>query len=155
MGQPEAGTQIWVEAVRRLAAGASGSALLWPRQTRALEALTAPTLISMGTSFEQEGGGSKRSASAERGRKENNEERDGDEEQREGSEEEREGDEKEKQGQSNSEPGEWLLPSLGEEDDEAADGGLKTAVTLGGGILNPATLLEKRGIARYQLQLMN
>ncbi|KAJ1209391.1 hypothetical protein NDU88_004769 [Pleurodeles waltl] len=59
----------------------------------------------------------------------------------------RERDEEER-AQSNAEPGEWLLPSRGEEDEEAADGGLKTAVALGGGILRPAMLLEKRGISR-------
>ncbi|KAJ1091397.1 hypothetical protein NDU88_004523 [Pleurodeles waltl] len=70
-------------------------------------------------------------------RQESDEERDGDEERGKGSEEERERDEEEKRGQSNAEPGEWLLPSWGEEDEAAADGGLKAPVALGGGILNP------------------
>ncbi|KAJ1117818.1 hypothetical protein NDU88_006014 [Pleurodeles waltl] len=83
----------------------------------------------------REGGGTKSSVSAEQGGKENDEE-------------ERDGDEEEERAQRIAEPGEWLLPSRGEEDEEAADGGLKTAVALGGRILNPATLLEKRGISR-------
>ncbi|KAJ1201982.1 hypothetical protein NDU88_005786 [Pleurodeles waltl] len=44
--------------------------------------------------------------------------------------------------------GERFLPSRGEEDEEAADGGLNTAVALGGKTKNPTTLLEKRGISR-------
>ncbi|KAJ1094206.1 hypothetical protein NDU88_007284 [Pleurodeles waltl] len=72
----------------------------------------------------QEGGGTKRSASAEQGEKEIDEERVGDEERGKSSKEEREGDEEEERGQSNVEPGVWLLPSRGEEDEEVADRGL-------------------------------
>ncbi|KAJ1151779.1 hypothetical protein NDU88_004559 [Pleurodeles waltl] len=96
----------------------------------------------------REGGWTKRSASAERRLKENDEERDGEEEGRDGGKEEREGDEEDTRGQRNLDSGERLLPIRGEEDDEAADGGLRTAAILGGGMQNPAMLLEKRGVAR-------
>ncbi|KAJ1179482.1 hypothetical protein NDU88_004716 [Pleurodeles waltl] len=76
----------------------------------------------------------------------------GDDKEVECEEEEEKGDEvlvgKEERGTSNSERGEWLLPGRGEEDEEAADGGLQPAVSLGGGIQNPATLLEKGGLTR-------
>ncbi|KAJ1166297.1 hypothetical protein NDU88_006705 [Pleurodeles waltl] len=108
----------------------------------------AATNERRGSGTTREGGGTKRSASAVQGRKENDEERDGDKEGRDSGKEEREEDEEDKLGQRNLESGEWLFPSRGEEDDEAADGGLRTTVTLGGGMQNSATLLEKRGIAR-------
>ncbi|KAJ1184910.1 hypothetical protein NDU88_001707 [Pleurodeles waltl] len=69
----------------------------------------------------RKGGVTKRLAPAERGKEESDEEGDGDEEREKGGEEERERDKKEERGQSNAEPGEWLLPSRGEEDEEAAD----------------------------------
>ncbi|KAJ1176616.1 hypothetical protein NDU88_001887 [Pleurodeles waltl] len=87
----------------------------------------------------REGGGSTRLVSAEPEREENDEERDGDEEGRDGGITEREEDEDVTQGQRNVEIG---------EEDVAADGGLSTTATLGGGAQNPATLLEKRGITR-------
>ncbi|KAJ1113643.1 hypothetical protein NDU88_001885 [Pleurodeles waltl] len=96
----------------------------------------------------REGGWTRRSALAEQEEKENDEERDGDEEGRDGGKKEQEDDEEVEQGQRNLESGEWLLPNRGEEDEEAEDGSLSTAATLGGGAQNPATLLEKRGIAR-------
>ncbi|KAJ1188594.1 hypothetical protein NDU88_005353 [Pleurodeles waltl] len=96
----------------------------------------------------REGGGTRRSTSAEQGTKENDEEWDGDEEGQDGGKKKREEDEEVKQGQRKLEFGEWFLPNWGEEDDEVADGGLSTAATMGGRAQNPATLLEKRGIAR-------
>ncbi|KAJ1125911.1 hypothetical protein NDU88_004326 [Pleurodeles waltl] len=93
----------------------------------------------------QEGGGTRRSASEEQESKEKDEERDG---ARRDETEEQEEDEEITQGQRTLEAGEWLLPNRGEEDDEAADGGLNTAATLGSGTQSPATLLEKRGITR-------
>ncbi|KAJ1167214.1 hypothetical protein NDU88_007607 [Pleurodeles waltl] len=93
-----------------------------------------------------EGGGTKRLALAVR--EENDEEQDGDKEGRDGGKEEQEGDEEDNRGQRNLESGEWLLPSRGEEEDKAADRGLRIAVTLGSGMQNHATLLEKGGIAR-------
>ncbi|KAJ1115821.1 hypothetical protein NDU88_004043 [Pleurodeles waltl] len=96
----------------------------------------------------REGGGTRRSASAVQGEQENDEERDGDKEERDRGKREQEEDVESIQGQRNLEAGEWLLPNRGEEDDEAADGGRSNAATLGSGEQNPATLLEKRGIAR-------
>ncbi|KAJ1119316.1 hypothetical protein NDU88_007502 [Pleurodeles waltl] len=64
-------------------------------------------------------------------------------EERDGVKKKREEDNEITQGQRNLEAGEWLLPNRGEEDDEVADGGLSTVATLGGGVQNPATLLEE------------
>ncbi|KAJ1160855.1 hypothetical protein NDU88_001347 [Pleurodeles waltl] len=91
-----------------------------------------------------EGGGSRRSASAVPREEENAKEQYGDEEERDGGITDREEDEEVTAGQRNAEIGVWLLPNRG----EAADGGLNTVATLGGRAQNPATLLEKRGIAR-------
>ncbi|KAJ1171336.1 hypothetical protein NDU88_003199 [Pleurodeles waltl] len=104
---------------------------------------TRPTCADVACGVQEHHG-----ASAERDVEENDEERDGDEERRDSGKEEREGDEEEKRGQSNPEPGEWLLPNRGIEDHEAAGGGLQTVVTLGGGMQNPARLLEEHGIVR-------
>ncbi|KAJ1085908.1 hypothetical protein NDU88_006032 [Pleurodeles waltl] len=94
----------------------------------------------------QEGGGSRRSAVT--GEEENAKEQHGNEEERDGGTTDRDEDEEVTAGQRRAEIGVWLLPNRGEEEDEAADGGLNTAAILGGGAQNPATLLEKRGIAR-------
>ncbi|KAJ1148363.1 hypothetical protein NDU88_001200 [Pleurodeles waltl] len=96
----------------------------------------------------REGGGTRRSVSAEEGGKEDDAEWNRDEQGRDGGKREREEDEEVNQDQRNLVSGVWLLPNCGEEDDEAADRGLSTAATRGGGVQNPATLLEKRGIAR-------
>ncbi|KAJ1139683.1 hypothetical protein NDU88_006050 [Pleurodeles waltl] len=87
----------------------------------------------------REEGVEKRSASAtgeeESGEKKSNEEESGEEESGE-------------QEKSGEEIGERFLPSRGEEDEEAADGGLHPTVALEGKTKNPATLLEKRGTSR-------
>ncbi|KAJ1127092.1 hypothetical protein NDU88_005498 [Pleurodeles waltl] len=123
-----------------------------PARTQAQLVLPLPVVCRNTTGQKQdagstrEGGGSRRSASAEPKKEENGKEQD--EEGRDGGITDREGDEEVTPGQRNAEIGVWLLPHRGEEEDKAADGGLSTAANLGGGAQNPATLLEKRGIAR-------
>ncbi|KAJ1109910.1 hypothetical protein NDU88_007267 [Pleurodeles waltl] len=65
-----------------------------------------------------------------------------------GDEEESCEEERDEEEKSAKEFGERFLPSRGEEDEEAADGGLQPAVAPGGETQNPATLLEKHGLDR-------